>query len=654
MSTNGMESASLLSLRRSVLFTGSVGLIFWLKTLIYSLPVGTSSREILIHQQFGTIGMLLLLMAPGILLNRRRQRWYWLFVDLGLSCLILMDLVFYRHFQDIVTWRSWQTAWHYLQAETRVWTLLEVKDILLFIDLILLFMIGIARFVMKKRAPKYTQPAEWNRLRLGRNRFSRKGLFRVTFFCLVVITGFLGVYRSYRLLEIDQPGITKTLYSKVYIAQSTGELEFRALDMIRLWQMNKQMAPSVQAPNRQELSTWLKELHSGTSVNGSPSFGMAKGVNVIVIQVESMPEFVIGSKVNGQEVTPVLNRLRDKSLYFDHYFEEIGQGGTSDAEFLSNVSLYPVSQGNAYMDYSMNEYVSLPRILTSQGYRTVAMEADQPGFWNIDMMFRSEGFGKILDEDDFHHDLDIGMGLADASMFKQGADYLEQLKQPFYAFQVTLSSHYPFRIPKDKITIDVRSLRGSELGDYLESIHYTDSAIGAYIQRLKEDGLWENSIIAIYGDHHTPFQRDNADLSRFLGYEGMPIDENYWLALQKVPLFIHVPGEKVLGNREITGGQADLTPTLLGLLGIDSTKFPFVGRDLLNSKNGLAIARGGIMVTDEKIYDVYKKQGFDLNAGEGVPWNPEDKLEEKYRKNMEYSDWIMRLNLQGILAKDML
>lgn len=647
------------SLRQPGLFAAGAGLIFWLKSLHYSVMIGVSSPIMFIYQQLGTLGIVLTLVAPLFLLARRGRWLYFLLTDLFLSVVILLDSIFYRHFQDIITWRALPTAWHYLGNETHWWLLLRLNDALLVLDFVVFaFVFYFAarqrrvgrqsgrergRFNVTGSLPKQAEPDTSGEVLYPKMR-------KVVAFVVLAGVGFLGAFSSFRLLEQGQPGITRTLYSKVYIAQSCGELEFHALDLARLARIQTETPPA-RRPDPQELAGWLQQNHASLALNGSKTVGVARGMNVIVIQVESMPEFVIGSKVNGQEVTPNLNRLRESSYYFDHYFEEIGLGGTSDAEFLSNVSLYPVSHGNAYMDYPMNHYVSLAGVLKGQGYQTVAMEADQPGFWNIDLMFRAEGFQKILDEDDFRHDLDIGMGLADVSMFRQGADYLEHLKQPFYSFQVTLSSHYPFKIPKDKLGIDVGNLRGTEVGDYLESINYTDRAIGDFIKRLQDDGLWQNSVLAIYGDHHAPFQRDNAQLMQYLGYQGKQIDSFHWLALHKIPLFVHVPQAGYLGLKSITGGQLDLTPTLLGLLGMDGTRYPFAGRDLLNSSKGLAVTHSGMIVDDHAIYDIYQKKAYDLYSGKKIPWDPANGIEQVYQENVGNNDLVMRFDLQNSLGQ---
>lgn len=60
--------------------------------------------------------------------------------------------------------------------------------------------------------------------------------------------------------------------------------------------------------------------------------GMVKGKNLLVIQVESLENFVINQKIQGQEITPNLNRLLKNSLYFDNYHENVNNGISPDSD----------------------------------------------------------------------------------------------------------------------------------------------------------------------------------------------------------------------------------------------------------------------------------------------------------------------------------
>ena len=93
-----------------------------------------------------------------------------------------------------------------------------------------------------------------------------------------------------------------------------------------------------------------------------------KGKNIIAIHAESIQNFVIGLKFNGEEVTPNLNKLVKKSLYFSNFYSQVSVGTSSDSEFTLNTSLMPTSTGTAFVSYYNREYVSIPKLLKEKGY----------------------------------------------------------------------------------------------------------------------------------------------------------------------------------------------------------------------------------------------------------------------------------------------
>lgn len=620
----------------------SVFLLFLAKVFLVSYTLNYQYSHQFRSQIMGTSGTLAVLLAFSFILGRRWRKIYLLTLDIGLSVIFFQDLLFFRYFQDIMTWRTTTIAWHYLFSETNVWTLLKPVDLLLIADFVVLAYWKLAKNYRKNTADSSVLPVTPHRILLLR------GLALVIF-----LSCGLGLsFQAFNVLETDQPGITHTFYSKLYIAQSVGTIEFHALDLWRDKTIRSGGQPW-QTSDLPALTAWFKSTHPQEITNSS--FGIAPGKNLILIQVESLQEFVIGKTINGQEITPNLNRLLGNSLYFKNYFGETWNGGTSDAEFLSNVSLYPPATGSAYIDYPMNHYVSIGNVLQQQGYRSAALEANSPGFWDMDLMSRAEGLKELHDTNDFVHDQDIGISLADASLFTQSIPKLEKLPQPFYSFLITLSSHYPFKIPEKNQTLNVAPYQGTLFGDYLEAVHYTDQSIGNFVQSLQTNGLLNTSILAIYGDHPAPLNRTDPNLNRFLGYPNGTIDDFHWLALQKVPLLIHLPGETVKGIQNVTGGQIDLFPTLLGLMGEKASQYPLLGHDLLHSPAaGLAISRNGVLVSGNRLYNIGTHQVYNLETGQRLPWNTSDPAQQVYRQYLDYADTIMRYDLQKKLGQNVI
>lgn len=352
-------------------------------------------------------------------------------------------------------------------------------------------------------------------------------------------------------------------------------------------------------------------------------FGMAKGKNLIYIQVESLENFVIGKKINGKEITPNLNKLVQASLYFPNTFEQVNEGTSSDADLMVNTSMLPLRQGSTFFRYPNTDYNSLPIMLKDEGYSTAAIHPDKGSFWNYANGLIGIGFDKFTDYYSFNVDEQIGLGISDKRYFEQVVPMIKEQKQPFYTETVTLTSHGPFDLPEKyrELGLDPE-LNESKLGGYFESIHYTDKQIGAFIEQLNKEGLLSNTIIAIMGDHtgvHKYYDDSIGQLSH---------KEDWYLNTGNptVPFIIYDSSSKQGKTFDtLYNGEVDVMPTLLYYLGIDKSKYEnsALGRNLLNTNKSFAVITNGT-----------------LKGGENLT----DKEKEIYKKSLDLSDKMIRAN----------
>jgi phosphoglycerol transferase MdoB-like AlkP superfamily enzyme len=176
-------------------------------------------------------------------------------------------------------------------------------------------------------------------------------------------------------------------------------------------------------------------------------------------------------------------------------------------EFVTNTSLYPPTYVGASLGWSDRELTSLPRVLNAQGYESYTFHTNTAGFWNRSQFYPALGFTSYFDRSYF--------GNADQMAFNSSGDHvlfektLPQLKKaaeankPFYAQVITMSSHFPFKnVPQDRRKVRLEPpYEGTITGDYLTEIHYADEQIGYFVSQLKQAGLWDNSVLVVYGDH---------------------------------------------------------------------------------------------------------------------------------------------------------
>ncbi|WP_053361008.1 LTA synthase family protein [Bacillus sp. FJAT-27251] len=327
-------------------------------------------------------------------------------------------------------------------------------------------------------------------------------------------------------------------------------------------------------------------------VRGGAAFaGVAKGKNVIVVQLESVQDFLVNKSVAGKEITPNLNRLASDGVYFPNFYTQVGKGNTSDAEFIANTSVYALGDTPMSAAVAGKEVRGLPMVLSEAGYHTATFHANDVSFWNREEMYESLDFKEFYDKSYFGSEDFIAYGTSDEIFYEKSMVKLREFRdqgRPFYVNLIALSSHFPYELPEEKKQLVVglpEEFDGSIVGKYIQSVNYADYALGKLVEQLKADGLYEESVMVVYGDHQglqTQNDHDKELVRKLLGreYHGL-------LDHLNVPLVLRVPG--VAGGKvvEMTGGLVDIYPTLANLLDLDLGREVVFGTDLMNAKENL-------------------------------------------------------------------
>ncbi len=384
--------------------------------------------------------------------------------------------------------------------------------------------------------------------------------------------------------------------------------------------------------------------------------GIGEGKNLVVIQLEAFQDFVIGKEYNGQELTPNLNRLiQSDTLYFDNYYSNIGKGNTADAEFSTLNSLYPVIDGESYRLFQDNTYNGLPWLMRDNGYYSFAIHGYKGEFWNREYAYPNQGFQDFYSLEDLNQDEIIGLGISDKSMFRQLVSILKSHKTPTFTFAITLSGHHPFEIDDQYITLDLKEEdKDTKFGDYLECIHYADEAIGQFVAGLKAAGLYDNTVIALYGDHHGMNCGMDEIMDQMNAFIGRTYDYDEML---NVPLIINVPGSSVNQTIHTTGGQVDFMPTIANIMGLTLDDAYIVGQDLSNAKNGFVAFTSylfeGSFASNDVIFEISREGIFEGSRAWKIGTNePVDAslYQEQYDKAILLKDTSKEILEQNLIA----
>ena len=380
----------------------------------------------------------------------------------------------------------------------------------------------------------------------------------------------------------------------------------------------------------------------------SKLFGIAKGRNVIMIMVESLSSFPIGLQVDGQPITPNLSAFAKESLYFVNFYDQTHLGSTSDGEFISLQSLYPVAHGTVSMNYHSRFFFGLPDILSQHGYKTLSATAEAASFWNMKRMHKKLGFQQSYFQDNYNITERIGAWLSDYEFFTQTIPILNAQGEPFLAYLLTSSTHHPYEVPKKYRELNLGEMEGTVIGNYLHSVHYFDKVFGTFVDGLRESGLLDMSIVVLYGDHKCKHIELHY-IKKLLGYPEST-DYHTWMLQQRLPLIIHLPHGEAAGVRQVSGGQLDIAPTLLSILGVIDEKNVMLGSDLIKNENSLVVFRNGSFTDGKYIFinhfgPVSLSTCYEASTGLMIDCNELKEKRLKALERLEISDLIIHGDL---------
>lgn len=572
-----------------------------------------------------SLGAILCFVVPFSLLGPGLRGRALVLLNFLLSLLALTDSLFIRYYTDVFVFRDIMLLPQTGLIAKSIWSLLKPYDLLLFIDIpvMLWFFHG-------------------DKLLVTFRPVAKKRLLVSVLILIISISVQGGA--AWRLVQ-QRPNVVNAMYDRLSICAWVSVSSFHWGDVLS---GVARIANAGEKPGAliAEIGDWFLAHYDP---NPNP---VAAGKNLIIIQSEALQQFVVGLTILGQEVTPNLNRFKNECLYFPNTWGQTAGGHSADAEFMTNTGLFPAANGVAYTLYADNDFNSLGRVLRARGYTNVAIQGTERAFWNCHRMYPQLGFHAQYSRNTYPNDEVIGLGLSDRAIFDRSLEIFDSLREPFYAFVVTLSSHHPFDFEglDDGSFILPDELKDTLIGHYLIAIHYYDREFGRFIDALRANGMLEKSLVVVYGDHPAIPIAYQKELELLLNE---PLHTPMtWRETKKIPLMFRVPGElQARGEDTADAGQMDVLPTISGLMGLEiKTVF---GRDLLaGNKESPVIFRNGSYVTEGVYVEPGVKRASVLEVRQEIESAYYDQLTDEVERQLLYNDAILDKNLmENILIR---
>ena len=585
--------------------------------------------------------------AFGYLFNEKGRFIYLLIITIILSAICVLNSAYYTFYTSFSSISLLSTARFITdQGDAVVENVLQPKD-LIYVIMPILFIVLRMKY---KREEKYINSKFYTK---------NKKSFKNTIICALVCE----VIFCLTLTGTDVSRLTKQ-WNREYIVKKYGIYVYHVNDLV------KSLEPKFAALFGYDSALKeFNEYYADVKPSKSNEYtGMFEGKNIIAIHGESIQNFLIGLTFNGQEVTPNLNKLASKSMYFNNFYTQVSVGTSSDTEFTLNTSLMPANIGTAFSDYADKEYVSIPKLLKEKGYYSFAMHANKGDYWNRRIMHKNLGYDELIAKDKYEIDEVIGLGLSDVSFFKQSIPKLKEIAEQhenYYGTFIMLTNHTPFS-ETDKygeFDVSLKTTKTNEdgtveevtypymeetkLGNYIKSAHYADYALGIFLEELEKEGLLENTVIVFYGDHDARLPMSN--YIRLYNYDPEtddildPEDPNYvdfndysYELNRKVPLIIW--SKETAKNPQTFDypmGMYDLMPTLGNMFGFYN-KYA-LGHDIFDVKSdNIVIFPTGNWLTKDIYYNNQKEESYIISGA--VVSN------ETIQKNSEYADKLLSVS----------
>lgn len=293
--------------------------------------------------------------------------------------------------------------------------------------------------------------------------------------------------------------------------------------------------------------------------------------NLVFILVESLESWPIGKELQGESITPNLNKLVAESTtwYCPLVYSQAGSGRSIDGQLLMTTGLYPTHSPVYSMRYFGSTYPSLAKELGhALGADSYLLTGDRANTWNQAPMAEAFGIDKTVYRNEWdcsdhfghtHNPTDKSLyhqiigRMRSGEIWPEGAPALVEI--------LTFSTHHPWVIDPDARLVNFKGEGPRHLFEYCTAVNYADAAIADFIDYLRSRSDWAETMVVIVGDHEG-LNNSRKEIRGFEEgkYASLVSDEGF------VPMI--VLNAPVPGRRDAVMGQIDVYSTILDLMGI--------------------------------------------------------------------------------------
>lgn len=613
----------------SIGFTIVIGILLFLKTIFFYLNTISIRETIDKDTVLGTIAFLATIICMICALPNRGRTITTIVTDILLSILLFADNVYHTYSSSVLSVAQIMNLQYGEEIMDTLPMLIQAKEILYFLDILLIIVLLCTKFLKIHKKAK----TNW-----------KMKLAKVT----------IGIISITLFFKIDVDFIEKAKedpYNKDMQIKKSTIYGYHISDIENTMNIKKQAKYTTKEAllsDYDELKEIYEENYGETNYDLQ---GIARGKNVIILQLESIQNFVINKEINGKEITPNLNKFINENIEISNMFMQ-SYSSTADSEFSATTSLYPMENGMSYSRYYTNAYDDIFTMFDNEDYTTSYMHGNYGFFWNRENVYKSFEVENIELKDSFADTSENIMGyLSDELLYTQAVEKLKGYNMPFVSYIVSASSHTSFSLDglqdRSKVSIDVGKYKDTFFGNYLESVNYADYAFGIFIEKLKEADLYDDTAILLFGDHNGMDMYNEEMLDFLQGTDSNLTDTDIKLNYIRVACGMKIPGiENMKIEKPVS--KLDIKPTFAYL--IDGDAGFSLGTNMFARKDFICLNNERIVTSryyfDEKWYRI--KDGTEINLEE-LARDERELLKDYYDNMRKELDISISISINNLL-----
>ena len=366
--------------------------------------------------------------------------------------------------------------------------------------------------------------------------------------------------------------------------------------------------------------------------------GLFKNKNLVYIMVEAFDFMAI-----DEQLTPTLYKLTQDGFYFDHFFSPQYSCATGESEFIGLTSLIPRTGICSPNTYTNNAYkTSIFNLFNQEGYFSSSYHNYSDKFYQRTDLHVNLGSTKFYNNDDLEIKTLKGWP-SDVNLMEE-AFKIYGTQEKFFSYIITSSTHFPY---------DIDSTLGNRYIEQISSLYpdlpmnvmrykskamELDKAIETLINQLESQGILDDTVIILYGDHF-PLKTDK---QVFLDYGDPYQNRNQGFNMNILPMIIY--------NSEVKGTQIskvsstfDLVPTIANLFDLDYDPRLYFGVDIFDTTQERVVPYASLSWNNEfGAYSVSSAKFFPFDENNTLTQEEITRISKIVKQNSDISYRILK------------